>query len=481
MRHNFDQEYIDIKALCHFTEKQNEAWATVRTHKFVLYGGAMGGGKSYWLRWQLILLLFSYALQGFRHVVVGLFCEDYPSLEDRHISKIKFEFPSWLGKYNAADHTFTLKEAYGGGVIAFRNLDDVSKYQSSEFASIAVDELTKNKEINFPFLRTRLRWPGIDKTKFIAATNPGGIGHSWVKRYWIDKEFPPNEKSSQEFAYVRALVADNPYISDSYKQDLESFPDEHQRRAFLEGDWDVLQGQYFYEFRRELHTCPPHHPVPLNAKIFIAIDYGFTAPSAVLWCYRDSDDIVYVYRELYESNLTLEALAAAISANTPPSENISYWVADPSLWRKTGETGLSGEQILVNAYKRIRGQCPLLKPANNSRIIGWNMVRSHLKPIPGKTDEDNTSRLQIFTTCHNLIRTLPTLMHDPENPEDLDTRGEDHAADALRYALTSDPPKSPPPVVKLPTATNKLEWMLNNSGFNDTAQYIKPDFRDSYD
>lgn len=171
------EERIDINDLCHFTDKQKEASRLVKQHKYLLYGGAMGGGKSYFLRWKLIRMLLAFAARGFIGVTVGLFCEDYPALKDRHLSKVRFEFPEWLGEYNSADHNFILFPEFGGGMIAFRNLDDVSKYQSSEFAVIAVDELTKNTEEEFTILRTRLRWPGVRNTRFIAATNPGGKGH----------------------------------------------------------------------------------------------------------------------------------------------------------------------------------------------------------------------------------------------------------------------------------------------------------------
>lgn len=474
MRHN-QGDRIDINEITHFTPKQHDASQAVKLFKFVLYGGAMGGGKSYWLRWQLVILLLGFAARGHRHVTVGLFCETYDTLESRHISKLKLEFPSWLGKYNASDHTFVLKEIYGGGVIAFRNLDDVSKYQSSEFAVIAVDELTKNKEVAFMYLRTRLRWPGIDDTKFIAATNPGGAGHAWVKKLWIDKQFPPYEKESARFTYIRALVSDNPYISDSYKTDLESLPDD-QRRAFLDGDWDVFEGQYFPEFNRDLHTCEPRE-IPYKAMIFVAVDYGYTAPSAALWCYMDSEGVVYVYRELYRKGLTYVELAKTISEMTPVSEDVRYWVVDPSLQNRSGETGLSGIDIMQRAYREARGKTIFIRLANNDRLTGWNMVRTFLKKIP--MGETSGARLRISTACPELIRTLPALMHDTERPEDLDTRGEDHAADALRYGLMSEPPRTHSTVIRLPTFDSRLTRMLDNPGspYHPEKPNIVDDFR----
>jgi phage terminase large subunit len=142
---NFDSD------VAKFTDRQMEAVRRLDsgTVKFLLYGGALGGGKSYFLRWILVRLLMTwFQTKGLRRVQVMLACEDYPSLKDRQLSKIGSEFPLWLGK-SSSDHKdygrcFILNDEYGGGVLCFRNLDDSSKYQSAEFAAIAVDELTKN-------------------------------------------------------------------------------------------------------------------------------------------------------------------------------------------------------------------------------------------------------------------------------------------------------------------------------------------------
>ena len=140
------------------TPKQKEFLRAVKSNIYTLYGGAAGGGKSYILRWGLIWLLIDWFIQtGIKGIRVGLFCEDYPSLDDRQISKIKMEFPEWLGSYKESNHEFTLNDELGGGVICFRNLDKPSKYLSSEFAAIAIDELTLNSRDVFDFLRMRLR------------------------------------------------------------------------------------------------------------------------------------------------------------------------------------------------------------------------------------------------------------------------------------------------------------------------------------
>ena len=233
-----DTEIIKFSKLSNFFEKQNEALEASKRFKYVLFGGSVGSGKSRWLRWGMLYWLMKlydkYDIKGIR---AGLFCEDYPSLNDRHLSKIKYEFPDWLGTYNEAKHEFTLAPEYGSGVVTFRNLDDVSKYLSVEFAVIGVDEINRNKKPTFDMLRSRLRWPGIKDVKFLAGCNP--LGEAWVKNIWVKRLFPQDEKEQYEFVYVPALPTDNPYLPQEYYKSLESLP-ENQRKAFLEGNWDAM-------------------------------------------------------------------------------------------------------------------------------------------------------------------------------------------------------------------------------------------------
>jgi hypothetical protein len=231
-------EEVTFSKLSGFFPKQLEALEATKRFKFVLFGGSVGSGKSRWIRWSCIYWLMEYyAKYNIKGVRAGLFCEDYPSLNDRHLSKVKFEFPDWLGKFNEAKHEFTLAPEYGSGVIAFRNLDDPSKYLSVEFAVIAIDEVNRNPKTTFDMLRSRHRWPGIKDTKFFAGCNP--LGEAWVKNMWVKRMFPPNEKEQYEFVFVPALPTDNPHLPPEYYKSLESLP-EMQRKAYLEGNWDAF-------------------------------------------------------------------------------------------------------------------------------------------------------------------------------------------------------------------------------------------------
>lgn len=256
---NEDKDKVKFSELSGFFPKQLEAWEASKRFKFVLFGGSVGSGKSRWIRWMMVYWLMKlYSKYNLKGIRAGLFCEDYPSLNDRHLTKVKFEFPDWLGTYNEAKHEFTLAPEYGSGIIAFRNLDDPQKYLSVEFAVMGIDEINRNPKTVFDMLRSRLRWPGIRDVRFLAGCNP--LGEAWVKNIWVKRMFPPEEKEQYEFVFVPALPTDNPHLPPEYYKSLESLP-EAQRRAYLEGNWDSFdegldeKGYLRLVSDRELQAC----------------------------------------------------------------------------------------------------------------------------------------------------------------------------------------------------------------------------------
>ena len=429
--------------------RQLEALKAMYRHEYLLYGGAAGPGKSRFLRNALVELHFYWASQGIINVTTGLFCESYPALKDRQITKIASEFPLWLGELKdsqAHGWGFHFRARWGGGMIALRNLDDPAKYASAEFAAIAVDELTKNDRQTFDDLRFRKRWPGIEHSPFIAASNPGSIGHGWVKQLWVDRDFSSDDNARfdpNSFVFIKALPRDNPYLPQSYWDTLNSLP-EAMRRAMLEGDWDVFSGQVFTEWRRDIHVARPF-AIPADWQRWVAIDYGFVNPFCALWFARSpNQERVVIYRELYASGYSAQSQAAWIRS-TSADERIRLALGDPSMWaRREGHTDIqpSGRrQTVGGSYADEYGPewsgwgVPLLK-ANNNRVGGKNWVHQALAyEISQGGALVIPPLLQVFPNCVNLIRTLPQLVYDKRDPEDVDTQGEDHAYDALRYGL----------------------------------------------
>jgi hypothetical protein len=341
---------------------------------------------------------------------------------------------------------FHLKPEYGGHVLLLRNLDDPSKYLSSEFAIIAMEELTENPEDTFQRLRGRLRWTGIPDPKFIAATNPGGIGHQYVKKLWIDRDFPEEMKSiAHQFVYIRALPADNSHLAPSYMQMLDSLP-EALRKAYRDGNWDVFEGQYFQEWDATQHVCKPF-PIPFTWFKYRSIDpSGRSGTTSCHWYALDPNGVVYCYREYYATGKDIDEHAKAIDKLSRDEDGVDegyrYTVIDTAAFAKAGYSETTAE-----IYER-HGVVGLI-PAAKERVVGWNAVHQYLRWSPAEKP-----KLQIFETCPNMIRTIPLAIHDEHRPEDVDNRGAggaDHwdCLDDLRYFLrtmreaVSPAPESP--------------------------------------
>ena len=403
----------------------------------------MGGGKSYWLRWCLIDLLIRASLKGFKGLRAGLFSEDYPTLEDRQLCKVKVEFPAWLGSYQDKHHEFILSPEYGSGVLCFRNLDDPSKYQSSEFPFIGVEELTKNPFDVFTMLRLRNRWPGFSGPKFIAATNPGDIGHGWVRNIFLDKIFDDNEKEAHLFGFIQSLATDNPYLDPSYMRTLDSMPEEI-RKAYRDGNWDVFKGQFFSEWRaskngREYHVISGYQPTDLDV-IFGSMDWGFDPDSfcyhlhAVSKCHTTAGDFnrVRTFAEIYGNKKYPKEWAVEIK-ELEHGFKVERRYADPSAGNRhpswtAKEAG--GDSVIAeferNGVTFIRG--------NNDLKNGYQAMRNWLAPAP-----DGLPAWQVAACCQQLIKQMPAAIYDPNNSFVAREGGEDHARASARYGLMSQP------------------------------------------
>lgn len=409
----------------------------------VFYGGAAGGGKSYA---QLIdSLLYASQYPGSKQLLLR---RTFPELERSLILVSVALYPRELAKYNAGNHKWLFRN---GSMIEFGYCDrenDVTKYQSAEYDMIRFDELTHFTEFQYTYLLSRLRGANDFPKQLKSTGNPGGVGHAWVKKRFID-DHPPGQPwadaTGRTRIFIPSKVQENTFLMQAdpgYIGRLEQLP-EDERRALLDGDWDVFKGQYFPEFRREIHVCKPFD-LPDYWRRFRSLDYGLDM-TACYWWAVDLQGKCYIYRELHQPGLTLSQAAQRIVELTPEGEEITYTAASPDLWNRRQETGESGMEIMVKAG--LSG----LRRANNSRVQGWRVLREYLTPYQDE-QEITTARLQIFENCTNLIRCLPLLQHDQHNPEDAADNPHDvtHGPESIRYGVLSRPPLSSAPAANLP-------------------------------
>ena len=407
--------------------------------KEVLYGGAAGGGKSY----AMLVDLLRYA--------------DNPNHKALLLRRTLAELTELIEQsrklYPRAFNGAVFRESKStwmfpsGATAMFSYVDkdhDVTRYQGQAFTWIGVDELGHYPTpYVWTYLRSRLRTtdPSIE-TYMRASANPGGQGGWWIKKMFIDPE-PPNTpfwaidpetgrtlynpRTRQPLfqrKFIPARLTDNPYLAESgeYESMLLSLP-EVERRRLLEGDWDVAEGAAFYEFDRSVHVVEPFE-VPFSWPRVRAMDYGYSSPSCVLWGAVDWDGTIWVYRELYEKGHTGESLASLILALEYDDPPMTQNVLDGACWSNHGTGPSIAETMIRNGARFV--------PADRNRMAGKIELHRRLdedKPLSSK----GGNGLRIFSTCTNLIRTLPTLPLSRTNSEDVDTKAEDHAYDALRY------------------------------------------------
>jgi len=419
----------------------------------VLYGGAAGGGKSYAMLADPVryfnnskarMLLVRRTTEELRELV-AVSKELYP----RAIPGIKFleRDKTWVAPSGA-----TLWLSY------LDREDDVSRYQGQAYTWIGFDELTQwPSPYAWDYMRTRLRTSKDSGLKLYqrATTNPGGPGHQWVKKAFVDPAPPGQPFWAKDLEtgkviswpkghslegqpllkrrFIPATLHDNPYLSDDgmYEANLLSMP-EHLRKQLLEGNWDLNEGAAFPEFNRSIHVIEPFD-IPSSWTKFRAADYGYSSHTGVLWLAVSPSEQLIVYRELYVSRIIATDLADMI-LDREQGEKIRYGVLDSSLWHTRGDTGPSlAEQMILKGCR--------WRPADRSRgsrVAGKNEIHRRLQ-VDEFTEEP---RLVIFNTCTNLISQLPAIPLDKRNPEDVDTKSEDHLYDALRYGVMTRPRSS---------------------------------------
>lgn len=427
----------------------------------VLYGGSAGGGKSYAL---LADALRDIAHPNFNGLLVRKTTQELRELKQKSQELYPQVFPNRQIRWYEKDSTW--RHANGGALWMnyLERDEDVSQYQGQAFTWIGFDELTQwGSPYAWNYLRSRLRTTASDLGLYMrATTNPGGRGHAWVKKMFIDPapwgqsfwardhetgevlcypEFSmvggkpvPHPKAGQPLfkrRFIPSRLSDNPYLYNAgdYEAMLLSLP-EAERKRLLEGDWDVMEGAAFPEWNRAIHVVEPFE-IPTNWRKFRACDYGYRSHSAVLWFAVTPSDQLVVYRELYVKGVLAVDLADMVLNLERDDGVIHYGVLDSSTWYNRGDAGPSiAEQMIARGTR--------WRPSDRSkgaRIAGKNEIHRRLQ-VDEFTGEP---RVVVFNTCVNGIAQMPILPLDPSNPEDVDTDSEDHWYDAFRYGIMSRP------------------------------------------
>lgn len=426
----------------------------------VLFGGAAGGGKSYG---QVVdALLFALRYPKSKQLILR---RTFAELDKSLIRTALALYPRQIFSFNSSSHTGKFKN---GSVIDFgycANENDVYQYQSAEYDVIRFDELTHFTEAQYVYLISRVRGANEYPKQIKSSTNPGGIGHSWVKARFIDASPPGHAFTGEDGMrriFIPSLLDDNSFLisgDPEYKNRLLALP-EREKKALLYGDWNIFEGQYFSEFSQKLHVCQPFE-IPKGWRRYRTVDYGLDR-LVCLWIAISPERSVYVYREYCESNLPISAAATAITERTPTGEDIYATLAPPDLFARTQESGRTKASIFAE-------HGVTFTKTSNDRETGWLAIKELLR------DTGEGARLKIFSFCTELIKCLPALTVDKLRPSDTSNEPHEitHAPDALRgFAIFHARPAETAPSAPKRFWTADM-WEDYYSASEDEKNYLK--------
>jgi hypothetical protein len=459
----------------HLHPKQGEALNSEATE--ILYGGAAGGGKSHLMR--VAAVIWCAAIPGLQ---VYLFRRIRADLIKSHMDGPK-GFRAMLAGWQLAGFCNIVEDEirfWNGSKIYLchcKDAKDVYKYQGAEIHVLLIDELTHCTEPMYRFLRGRCRMVGLSAVlpdwargrfpRILCGANPGNIGHLFVKAAFVDGAEPmairqmSPEEGGKKRQYIPALLEDNPSMAEddpTYEHTLSGLGNAELVRAMRWGDWDIALGAFFTAWSRRRHVLPPFK-IPETWIRFVSKDWGSGSPGSVGWWGLAQDQIAVPgsepgsrvaiprgalvrYREWYIANsdgtgkkLKTAAIATGIK-DREKGEKITYRVLDKSCFNEEGGPSI-GEDLAKEGVH--------FKKSDSTRVPGWAQMNSRLVG-----DNDGHPMIFCFSTCLDSIRTIPTLMHDEHDPEDVNTDMEDHCADEWRYACMSRPWVPGPKVKKGP-------------------------------
>jgi len=436
-------------------------------NKYVCYGGARGGGKSHVSRIKMCLLALYYP-----GIQILLLRRTLKELRENHILQLQ-KMLKGIATFKDATKEFIFPN---GSRIVLGYCDaekDVLQYQGQAYEVITLEEATLFTEFQFQALTESNRMSGNMKQDFIPrmyfTCNPGGVGHQWVKRLFIDRDYRGTENPN-DYIFIPSLVFENKYIMEhdpNYVRVLENLP-EDRKQAMLYGNWDVFDGQFFSEFKRSVHVIEPFE-IPKNWDKYIAFDYGLDM-FAVLFIAVDTKGKAYVYNEIHKSDLIVSEARQVLKSYMRTDKFKSIY-APPDLWNRNRDTGKSTTELFGE------GGIGLTK-VSNDRISGWLNVKEWLKvrkvrhEQTGELIED--SDIKIFSNCINLIRCLPQLQHDEKNPNDVATEPHEltHITDALRYFCVNRTSPSKEVVNKEKSFYNFFETNNSNKDYGEEIVVI---------
>ena len=417
--------------------KQAEFYAS--RAMFTAYGGAKGGGKSHALRTKAAGGALQYP--GIKILVLRRM---YKDLLKNHIEPLQSLIPIQVARYNASTQTMYFEN---GSTITFGhyNYENSSdSYNGQEFDWIMIDEATQFTYEQFRFLGGCLR--GVNKVpkRFYLTCNPGGVGHKWVKRLFIDKDFitsaenPELTENPADYNFIFARVEDNiamkesdPLAYNQYLSSLYQMP-EKVREAYRKGIWDDIGGAYFDEFRISKHVVKPF-PIPREWRRYRAFDYGLDM-FACYWVAVEPNGRCYVYREVCEKGLIVPDAARVMKENTLLNERIEVTFAPPDMWNTQKSDGKTmAEAFMLNDISIIK--------VNNNRVQGHMQVKMMLADLPeqDKPKEEWKPQLIFFSNCKHIVDDLPAIQTDDDNPNDCSKEPHEitHTVDGIRYFCVS--------------------------------------------
>ena len=410
--------------------------------KHTAYGGARGGGKSYAMRRKLVMLCMRYP-----NLSVLLLRRTMQELRENHILPLQTSLNGYAA-YKKDDRAFVFPNGSRLKLGYCDNDGDMMQYQGAEYDVIGFEEATNFREEWIRFITTSLRSTRSDfRTRVYYTCNPGGPGHAYIKRLFIDRDYREGEKP-EDYVFIPARVYDNKPLmvaNPDYIRLLEALP-AHKRKAHLDGDWNVYEGQVFEEFRDDsehygdrlyTHVIEPFE-IPDTWTVFRSYDHGYAKPFSCGWWACDYDGRLYRILELYgcvprEENVGVKWNTDEIFAEIARIEREHRWlkgkriygVADPAIWASNGGISIAETAERYGIY---------FEKGDNQRISGWMQVHNRLM-----FDENGIPMMYIFKNCQGFIRTVPLLQYSRVSPEDVDSELEDHIADETRYMCMMRP------------------------------------------